>query len=55
VAPLAKVLGILRENGCSPVLSIEIFNREYWKQYDAATLASRGLESMKRATANMRG
>ena len=51
VAPLATILGILRDNGCAPVLSIELFNRGYWEQYDPPTLAARGLASMKTATA----
>lgn len=51
VAPLAKMLGILRENGCAPALSIELFNEGYWKRLDAPTLAARALASMKTATA----
>ena len=50
VAPLGTILGILRDNGCAPVLSIELFNEGYWKRYDAPTLAAKGLESMKAAT-----
>jgi 2-keto-myo-inositol isomerase len=51
IAPLTKILGILRDNGCTPALSIELFNEAYWKQYDAPTLARLGLEKMKAATA----
>jgi 2-keto-myo-inositol isomerase len=51
VAPLAAILGVLRDNGCAPALSIELFNRGYWERYDAPTLAARGLASMKAATA----
>jgi len=51
IAPLTKILGILRDNGCTPALSIELFNEGYWKQYDAPTLAGLGLEKMKAATA----
>ena len=51
IAPLGRILGILRDNGCAPALSIEVFNQEYWKQFDAPTLARKGLESMKAAEA----
>jgi len=51
VAPLPQILGILRDNGCAPALSIELFNEGYWQRYDAPTLASLGLERMKAATA----
>jgi len=51
VAPLGTILGILRDNGCSPVLSIELFNEGYWERFDPPALAARGLESMKAATA----
>jgi sugar phosphate isomerase/epimerase len=51
VAPLGEILGILRDNGCAPALSIELFNEGYWKRYDAATLARKGLESMRAAVA----
>jgi 2-keto-myo-inositol isomerase len=51
VAPLGEILGTLRDNGCAPVLSIEIFNEGYWSRYDAPTLARRGLESMRAAVA----
>jgi 2-keto-myo-inositol isomerase len=51
VAPLTKILGILRDNGCTPALSIELFNEGYWERYDAPTLAGLGLERMKAVTA----
>jgi len=51
VAPLATILGILRDNGCAPALSLELFNRGDWETYDAPTLAARGLASLKGATA----
>jgi sugar phosphate isomerase/epimerase len=53
VAPLSTILGILRDNGCTPALSIEVFNAGYWKQHDAPTLAARGLEAMRAATARL--
>jgi 2-keto-myo-inositol isomerase len=53
VAPLTRILTILRDNGCFPALSIELFNQGYWKQYDAPTLAARGLAAMKAVTATL--
>ncbi|MCG6926949.1 MAG: sugar phosphate isomerase/epimerase [Acidobacteria bacterium] len=55
IAPLARILETLRDNGCSPVLSLELFNEGYWNRLDAATLAARGLESMKATTAALVG
>jgi len=46
VAPLAAMLRDLRRNGFRGVLSLELFNREYWKQ-DAFTVARTGLEKMR--------
>jgi 2-keto-myo-inositol isomerase len=51
VAPLSEALGILRANGCTTALSIELFNEGYWKQYDAKTLAAFGIERMRAAVA----
>jgi sugar phosphate isomerase/epimerase len=47
IAPLADVLRLLRETGGQRVLSLELFNREYWKQ-DALAVAKTGLAKMKR-------
>jgi len=47
VAPLADLLRLLRETGGQRVLSLEVFNREYWKQ-DALAVAKTGLGKMKR-------
>ena len=47
VAPLADVLRLLRETGGQRVLSLEVFNRAYWKQ-DALEVAKTGLAKMKR-------
>jgi sugar phosphate isomerase/epimerase len=47
VAPLSDTLRLLRETGGQRVLSLEVFNREYWKQ-DALTVAKTGLAKMKR-------
>jgi sugar phosphate isomerase/epimerase len=51
IAPLPRLLREMRENGVVPVLSIEIFNREYWEQYDAKTICEIGLKKMKAVTA----
>jgi 2-keto-myo-inositol isomerase len=53
MAPLEEILGILRDNGCAPALSIELFNEGYWKQYDAPMLARLGLARMKAAVATL--
>ena len=46
VAPLGEVYRDLRAIGFEGVLSLELFNPEYWKQ-DAALVAKTGLEKMK--------
>jgi sugar phosphate isomerase/epimerase len=46
VAPLAEILRTLRLIGARPVLSLELFNRDYWKQ-DALTVAKLGLKKIK--------
>jgi sugar phosphate isomerase/epimerase len=48
VAPLTTVLRDLRIAGFRGVLSLELFNREYWKQ-DAFLVAKMGLEKMRAA------
>jgi 2-keto-myo-inositol isomerase len=53
IAPLTKILTILRDNECFPALSIELFNDGYWEGYDPPTLAARGLEAMKATTARV--
>lgn len=45
-APLPNLLRDLRQSGFRGVLSLELFNREYWKQ-DALTVARTGLEKMR--------
>lgn len=47
VAPLGKVLRMVREAGGARVLSLELFNREYWKQ-DALSVCQTGLAKLKR-------
>jgi len=46
VAPLKAILRNLKEIGFRGFLSLELFNRDYWKQ-DALTVAKTGLEKMK--------
>lgn len=46
VAPLAAMLRDLRGLGFRGMLSLELFNRDYWKQ-DALEVARTGLEKMK--------
>ena len=46
VAPLATLLRDLRKLGFNGVLSLELFNRDYWKP-DAFLVARTGLEKMK--------
>jgi 2-keto-myo-inositol isomerase len=48
VAPLDWVFQTLYRNGFRGILSLELFNREYWKQ-DAASVAKTGLEKMRTA------
>ena len=48
VAPLKQILGSLVKTGFRGALSLELFNRAYWKQ-DAAAVARTGLAKMKAA------
>ena len=50
VAPLKSILTDLKSSGGTTVLSLELFNREYWKE-DPLTAASTGLQKMKQAVA----
>ena len=51
VAPLKQILQSLKRIGFRGALSLELFNRDYWKQ-DAMKVAKTGLEKMKAAVAN---
>ena len=51
VAPLDKIFRTLRDAGYRGVLSLELFNRDYWKQ-DAFEVSKTGLEKMKAAVAH---
>ena len=50
VAPLTEILRALHAAGGHTVLSLELFNHEYWKR-DPATVAATGLEKMRTAVA----
>ncbi len=54
VAPMSMILSTLFQGGFKGVLSLELFNREYWKQ-PPADVAKRGIESMKAAVAAASG
>lgn len=46
IAPLSKILRTLHDNGGHTVLSLELFNKDYWRQ-DALKVCQTGLEKMK--------
>ncbi len=48
IAPIGEILQDLRGIGYRGMLSLEVFNKEYWKQ-DPALVARTGLEKMKAA------
>lgn len=48
IAPLDDILNGWVKIGATPVLSLEVFNKDYWKQ-DANLVAKTGLEKMKTA------
>jgi sugar phosphate isomerase/epimerase len=48
VAPLDMILRTLRDIGFRGMLSLELFNREYWKQ-DPLTVARTGIEKIRAA------
>lgn len=50
VAPLPEILRTLTRSGFRGVLSLELFNREYWAQ-DPLVVARTGLEKMRSAVA----
>ena len=54
VAPLKDVLRTLRAIGYRGMLSLELFNRDYWKQ-DALQVAKTGLEKMRAQVRNSAG
>ena len=50
VAPVAEVLQDLRKTGPGKILSLELFNKDYWQQ-DASDVAKTGLRKMKESVA----
>ena len=50
VAPLTAILRTLNQPGSHTVLSLEVFNRDYWK-LDPATVAATGLAKIRAAVA----
>lgn len=50
VAPWQEILSTLHTNGISCMLSLELFNRDYWKQ-DAHTVARTGLQKCRQVVA----
>lgn len=50
IAPLSKILNIFQSVGAAPALSLELFNREYWKK-DALDAAQIGLAKMRQIVA----
>lgn len=48
IAPLKQIVADLKEMEGTKILSLELFNREYWKQ-DPLQVAKTGLEKMKAA------
>ena len=50
VAPIGEILQIFRQVRAYPVLSLELFNRQYWKR-PALEVARTGLRKMKQAVA----
>ena len=45
IAPLREMLGILDANGYNGMISLELFNNEYWKR-DALSVAKEGAEKI---------
>jgi len=50
IAPISDILKGFRQVGAAPVLSLEVFNKTYWKQ-DALQVAKTGLRKMKESVA----
>jgi len=48
IAPVSKILSTIMESGFNGVLSLELFNRTYWKE-DPNMVAAKGLAQMKLA------
>lgn len=48
IAPLNQIFKIFKNIGANPVLSLELFNRDYWKM-NPMIVAKTGLQKMKKA------
>jgi 2-keto-myo-inositol isomerase len=53
IAPLGQILIDLKNMGGAKILSLELFNREYWAQ-DPFVVAKTGLEKMKKLAADVK-
>lgn len=53
VAPINRILQILNDKNTPIVLSLELFNKDYWSQ-DPLNVAKTGLEKMKLAVAGLK-
>lgn len=53
VGPVVQTIQLLDQIGAQPILSLELFNPDYWKQ-DAFEVASTGLTKMKACVAQAR-
>ena len=51
VAPMKQIIRYLHSTGFKGALSLELFNKEYWKQ-DASLVAKTGLEKMRAVVNN---
>ena len=47
ICPLGQILRTLHATGFRGVLSLELFNRTYWNDFDAPTNARHGFEKTK--------
>ena len=54
IAPVTKILQMVHQAGCRGMLSLELFNPEYWQQ-DPLTVATEGLSKVKAAVAKAFG
>lgn len=54
IAPVTKILQMVHQAGCRGMLSLELFNPEYWQQ-DPLKVATEGLSKVKAAVAKAFG
>ena len=53
VAPVVEILQMIYDAGSRAMLSLELFNRDYWKQ-DPLEVAKTGLSKVKAAVAQVK-